>query len=202
MEKKTWISRVLGCLAGMSRTLGGVSDTSVAAEKPKLAAEEGAGLAAITAENLERALEFLWESREWTLASAAEVCVFVDALATKVSAGLLRSGQSLYRTWETKFRQTAVVKIEEEYQRFAEWLHGAFANGKDSVETAALIEKRLDAEIHPFADGCGRTAKILAAFVLLRAGLNPPAYRSRAEYYATITRSDAEWLSYYRSLLE
>lgn len=201
MEKKVWINCVLGSLAAVSRTLGGVSDTSVAAEKPKLIAEEGAGLAAITAENLERALEFLWENRERMFASPAEVRSFVDALAVRVSAGLLRSNQSLYRTWETKFRQTPVAKIEEAYERFCEWLHGALAGGKDFVETAAIIEKRLDSEIHPFADGCGRTSKILAAFVLARTGINPPAYRSRVEYYATITQSEAEWINYYRSLI-
>jgi len=168
MEKKRWFESVLQALAGLSRTLGGVSDISSAAEKPKLSAE-GEALAARTRENLQQALEFLWENRERGFASATEVREFVDEVARKVSAGLLQPGQSLYRTWETKFRQTAPEAIEQEYQNFCEWFFEALKSG-DPVATAALVEKRLDGEIHPFADGCGRTAKILAAFVLLRAG--------------------------------
>ncbi len=199
MEKSRWIQSVLQALAGLSRTLGGVSDTSSAAEKPKLA-DEGEALARRTRENLEQALEFLWENRERRFASPAEARQFVDALAEKVSAGLLQPGQPLYRTWETKFRQTPVAKIEAAYSSFCEWLFGALADA-DAVKIAALVEKRLDGEIHPFADGCGRTSKLLAAFVLLRAGFPPVMHRSRKEYYERISASDEEWICYYRALV-
>jgi hypothetical protein len=198
VKKAKWIQSVLQALAGLSRTLGGVSDTSSAAEKPKLEVEEGGSLADRTRENLEQALEFLWKSRERQFASPAEVREFVDRVASLVSEDLLQPGQSLYRTWETKFRQTAPEAIEQEYQNFCAWLLEALEGG-DPVETAALVEKRLDSEIHPFADGCGRTAKVLAMFVLLRNGLEAPVYGSREEYYATVTKSDAEWCKYYRT---
>lgn len=197
-EKEQWIENVLQSLAGLSRTLGGVSDTSSSAEKPKLSAE-GEALAYRTKENLRLALEFLWENRERQFTSDAEVREFVDEVARQVSAGLLQPGQSLYRTWETKFRQTAPEAIEQEYQNFNKWLYEALASG-DPVATAALVEKRLDGEIHPFADGCGRTAKVLAAFVLLRAGLPPVAHRSRKEYYERINESDEDWIHYYSAL--
>jgi len=58
-EKKRWSQSVLQALAGLSRTLGGVSDTSSAGEKPKLAESEGEALVSRTRENLEHALEFL-----------------------------------------------------------------------------------------------------------------------------------------------
>jgi Fic family protein len=199
MDMKKWVESVLQALAGLSRTLGGVSDTSSASEKPKLVESEGEALARRTRENLEHALEFLWENSKQHFASPAEVRQFVDALAAKVSKGLLQPGQSLYRTWETKFRQTPVAEIETEYQRFCEWLFEALADA-DAVKTAALVEKRLDGKIHPFADGCGRTSKLLAAFVLLRAGLSPVSHRSRSEYYSRINASDEEWIRYYRAL--
>lgn len=202
-EKSVWIKSVLQALWGLSRTLGGVSDTSSAQEKPKLAESEGESLARKTRENLEQALEFLWENRGRTFASPEEVRAFVDALAAKVSAGFLQPGQSFYRTWKTKFRQTSPEAIEQEYQNFCAWLYEALKSGLDpvaTVATAALVEKRLDGEIHPFADGCGRTAKLLASFVLLRAGLSPVSYRSRKEYYERINASDEKWIRYYRAL--
>lgn len=195
---KKWAESVLQALAGLSRTLAGVSDTSSAAEKPKLGVKEGDLLVVLTHENLERALEFLWENREKRFASPCEVREFVDRVASLVSEGLLQSGQSFYRTWETKFRQTAPQAIEAEYVKFCAWFFEALESG-DPVATAALVEKRLDGEIHPFADGCGRTSKILAAFVLLRHGLLPVGHRSRSEYYSRINASDGEWISYYKA---
>ena len=117
-----------------------------------------------------------------------------------MSAGLLQQGQSLYCNWKTKFRQTAPEAIEQECQSFCAWLFEALESGDDPVARAALVEKRLDGEIHPFADGCGRTAKLLAAFVLLRHDIFPPSYRPRSEYYIKINPSDAEWIRYYHLL--
>lgn len=199
MNNISWFESVLQTLAGLSRTLKGFSDTSSAAEKPKLRVEEGSNLTDSASQNLQCALEFLWENRKQRFASATEVRQFVDAVARQVSEGLLQVGQPLYRTWETNFRQTAPENVEQEYQSFCRWLFGALESG-DPIETAAIIEKRLDGEIHPFADGCGRTAKILAAFVLLRAGCPPVRYRSRKEYYKQINASDKEWVRYYRTL--
>lgn len=198
-DKQLWTESVLASLAGMSRTLGGTSDTSCSAEKPKLECSEGEALASKTEENLRQAMLFLWGSKVRQFQSASDVRKFVDALAEIVSDGLLTPGQSLYRTWETKFGQTQVAAIEAEYQRFCEWLFGALANSTDFVETAAMVEYRLDGHLHPFADGCGRTAKLLAAFVLLRGHRTPPRYGARKEYYRKINESEQEWVSYYRS---
>ena len=200
MDKQTWIDTVLGSLAGISRTLGGASDTSCSADKPKLGCQEGEALASRTEQNLRQALDFLWESKECQFRAAAEVLAFVETLAATVSEGLLADSQSFYRTWETKFGQTPVHAIEAKYMEFCGWLFRALANPTDFVEIAALVEQRLDGKIHPFADGCGRTAKLLAAFVLLRGNRTPPQYRARSEYYRGINKSETEWVSCYRSL--
>lgn len=199
-DQQQWTESVLASLAGMSRTLGGASDTTSSADKPKLGCQEGGALASRTERNLRQALLFLWEQRECQFKAAAEVLAFVETLAATVSEGLLADGQSLYRTWETKFGQTPVRAIEAEYMEFCGWLFRALAKPTDFVEIAALSEQRLDGKIHPFADGCGRTAKLLASFVLLRDNRTPPRYGARKEYYQKINQSEAEWVSYYRSL--
>ena len=197
--KQGWFEAVLSALASMSRTFNGVSDTTSAAEKPKLAVEEGDTLKAKSSQNLGHALEYLWTNRLTSFASPANVREFIDTLATIVSDGLLQQGQAFYRTWATKFGHTLPEDIEAEYHNFCEWFLGA-VDSDDPVAVAALVEKRLDGEIHPFADGCGRTAKLLAAFVLLRAGLSPVNHRSRKEYYERINGTDEEWIRYYRAL--
>jgi Fic family protein len=55
---------------------------------------------------------------------------------------------------------------------FAQWLRGAPA----TPETAFAAHRRL-AEIHPFNDGNGRTARLLMNLVLLRGGYPPVAVR-------------------------
>ncbi|MDO8623943.1 MAG: Fic family protein [bacterium] len=200
MDKQQWIDSVLASLTGMSRTIGGVSDTTSSADKPKLGVEREA-LASRSEGNLRHMLDDLWVCRDYRFISAAEVREFVDGIAEDVNTGLLSRGQSLYRTWETKFGQTPVAAIEAEYSEFCGRLFAGFSED-DSVRVAAIVEKKLDGEIHPFADGCGRTAKVLAAFVLLRDNRTPPRYGSRTEYYGKINTEWREWFSYYRSLCE
>ncbi len=200
-EKEEWMENVISNIQSLSRTLKGISDTSSSAEKPKLEIEEGDALAEKTFCNLQHALEYLWENRRKIFKSPDEMREFIDNLATIVSEGLLKEGQSLYRTWETKFGQTKPEDIETEYQKFCEWLFKTIESS-DAVETAALIEKRLDGEIHPFADGCGRTAKLLSAFILMRHGSLLPKYKDRKEYYKEINKNDDEWIAYYESLFK
>jgi len=152
IEEKRWKESVLRSLAGQSRTLFGVSDTTSAKSKPKLVVAEGKDLAEKSAKNLEEAIDFLFENRYQKFASPEDVLIFISTLAATVSDGLLPEGQPLFRTWETKFDQAPVIRIEIELKKFCQWFFGTIDS--DAIVTAALVEKRLDGEIHPFADGC------------------------------------------------
>ena len=199
MKREDWMASVRNALAGLSRTLRGISDTSSSAAKPKLGVEEGNKLAERSSRNLQHALGFLWENRSYKFGTATTVRSFIDSLARIVSDGLLPPGQSLYRTWVTEFDQALPENIEQEYNNFCEWFFDN-VDGDDPVTVAAMTEKRLDGKIHPFADGCGRTAKLLAAFALLRSEFLPVSHRSREEYYQRINESDEEWIRYYTAL--
>jgi fido (protein-threonine AMPylation protein) len=211
MTVSHWVSLLLSRLAEMSRTLGGVSDTSSSDEKPSLVME-GEDLKARTKANIARAAEYLFAARDKVFADEREVRAFVDELARLVSNGLLPVGQGLYRTWETKFRQTSPSAIEGEYSRFCERLYEglrvdpdtewAVVHPADDIAFAGWVERELDSRVHPFADGCGRSAKLLSSWVLLRAGLMPPRWPARAEYYrAVATMAPDEWDEYYSSFV-
>jgi Fic family protein len=79
------------------------------------------------------------------------------------------------------------------------WL-GAGADDQPAPIAAALAHVRL-AGIHPFADGNGRTARIIASLVMYRGGYRLPQFtsleewwgRHLADYYAAFSCLGTEW---------
>jgi hypothetical protein len=67
----------------------------------------------------------------------------------------------------------------------------------DGYKIAAFVEQELDSRIHPFADGCGRTSKIVSGWILARYDLSLPQWESRDEYYEHIEKDLPEWEKYY-----
>jgi Fic family protein len=80
------------------------------------------------------------------------------------------------------------------------WLGGSKADGAPSPVTAALAHVSL-AAIHPFRDGNGRTARILASLVMYRGGYRQPQFTSleewwgshQADYYAAFDCLGETW---------
>lgn len=90
----------------------------------------------------------------------------------------------------------APSKIPDLMSAFGVWL----AHENASPETAFSAHLRL-VSVHPFADGNGRTARLLMNLILLRAGYPPVAVRpdDRLEYLASLeaaslTGQDTEFL--------
>ncbi len=198
-EWQQFQNAMLTNLEAMSRTSKGVSDTSSSADKPKLSTE-GEGLAQKTVENFNKAIGFVWEHRQDSFATEAEVKEFVEALSEQVSEGLLKDNQGLWRTWETNYESTRPEKIQEDLGVFYQELSKRVSQHEDPVATAGWAEQRFDGYIHPLADGCGRTSKLISAMVLARQNSKLPNYRNRDEYYQNIKKPFPEWEKYYRSL--
>ena len=188
------IEAALKNVARTSRTSRGVSDTTSSADKPKLSAE-GAALAELAQANFVEALS-------WALAqdasSPAELYELVEGVATRVSRGLLQPGQGIWRTWETEFGQTAPAELLDAMSGFAANL-AAVLRVWHPVETAAWVKWALDFNIHPFADGCGRSSDIMSLWVLRNQDLLPE-YPSREEIYAHAAKPLHEWQAFYRTI--
>ncbi len=192
-----FIERNLANLAVMSRTRRGVSDTSSSADKPKLVTE-GEELAERTERNHVAALEFAWRHRADDFSDPRRVEAFVLTVADQIGDGLLQPGQSRWRTWETSYPSTHPDDLDSDMRTFyAEFARRLSDSEDDPLRTAAWVEQEVDGRIHPFADGCGRTAKTLSAFVLARAGRELPRYRSREEYYGRINENPDDWYEHY-----
>lgn len=191
--------QMLGNLEVMSRTRKGISDTSSSADKPKLTTE-GAELADKADRNFRSALQLVWEHRQDSFATSQEVGKFIEGLARAVSDGLLQEGQGLWRTWETKSKQTPISEIPKTLAGFYQEFCQRLETQSDPVATAAWVEQQFDGRIHALADGCGRTTKLLSALVLARNNHPLPNYSDRDEYYQNIEKSFPEREKYYRGL--
>jgi Fic family protein len=84
---------------------------------------------------------------------------------------------------------------------FAAWLNSP-AQSLSPVERAALAHFRL-VDIHPFADGNGRTARLLMNLLLLREGYPPAVVRQdeRPAYYTALDQARAGTLEPFVALI-
>ena len=169
----------------------------------KLISCEGEGLKSRVATNFLDTVRSLLKRRDVAVNTPVDVKTLICETVARANKGLVTKGHGFWRQWESKVpAHPHPDNIESEMEKFyREFLEKHNDPKIDPIDFAAWIEKRFNAEIHPLADGCGRTSKALAAFVLVAAGLPYPEFPSREAYFENIGRSLPQWTAYYRSLI-
>jgi len=201
-SKRSWSELVVRSICSTSRTMSGVYDRSSSAHKPSRTIENGRKLALVSRERVREAACYLWEmvEVEYDVSSQANISNLILTTAKIVNHGgedgIIPKKE--FRTWETKFPfQVKPNQINWEYDRFCKWFARSVGN-LDAVVLAAEVERELNWRIHPFADGCGRTSKLLASYVLLRGNVPPASYTDSENYYAAMNG----WLDFYRDMVD
>jgi Fic family protein len=111
---------------------------------------------------------------------------------------------------ETIFMPPKTVEVLELIEDFLEWFNSPIMEDIDSVIAAGLTHYEM-VRIHPFIDGNGRTARIMATLVLFRSGFDLKRFfalddyydHDRQAYYAALQTVDSEildvteWLEYF-----
>ncbi|MEI6054016.1 MAG: zeta toxin family protein [Candidatus Saccharibacteria bacterium] len=174
-------------LLATSRTANGVVDTSASATKAEsMISIDGNEAANKSKENFDKAIKNLFEQRDRDFSSADEVKKFVEDIAAQINDGIVKE-DSLIRsgTDSDKYPYTRLENLPDAMQQFYVELQQRLSNvNSDPAETAAFCEYHIDLSDHFFADGCGKTAKAISSYVLMRAGLPLPSYKGgRSEYY-------------------
>lgn len=187
-------------LSATSRTFQGKIDTSVSPEKKALMADdERVRQQAI--DNQKVVLEFIWQNRNRNFDSAMEVLQFIWDIAYRVNKDLVEEPVA-YRTWPVKYGpQLPAEKVPQEMVNFAQKIYQYVQKPKENgqaIKLAAWLEVVLDRQIHAFADGCGRVAKALSAWALMRYQLPLPDYEDRDQYYQAMNTSNEAFWAYYR----
>jgi len=166
-------------------------------------------------ENFRETIEYLYEERFRQFNNPEELRVFVEGVAQKINEGIL-SPDNLIRSYNSdRYPHTRIENLSEEMKQFYEEFFLRLQDpSQDPEELAGWVEYRIDLTDHFFTDGCGRVAKAISSWVLMRANRELPRYRSREELYqhapTQIRGSNPEanrkeydlWIDYYKSLFE
>ena len=202
-------------LMAMSRTAQGVVDTSASAKKAEsMTGVSGEAAADLAKQNFETAIRKAYDTKEKEFDSPEDLRAFIEDLATTVNSGILKEG-SLIRTSDSdKYPYARIANLENYMDKFYQGLYERAQNpNADPIESAAFAEFGIDFGGHFFADGCGKTAKVVSGFMLMRHNHKLPEYKGgRSAYYANQLQQIAgeneaadeagyqKFLEYYRGL--
>ena len=110
--------------------------------------------------------------------------------------GILRPVQVIVgnsATGEITFRPPNTEKVPQLLEDFLDWFNSPELNEIDPVIAAGLTHYEL-VRIHPFVDGNGRTARIMATMILYKRGFDLKRFFALDDYY------DHDRNSYYAAL--
>lgn len=192
-----------------SRTARGTVDTTASADKaekmnddltPELAAQRAS-------DNFTAAIKAARENRDRRFKSPQELTQFIEGLARTINRGITKESVLIRQGADsTKFPYTKIAELGPVMEQFYQELYQRLNDPtEDPGELAAWAEQRIDLQDHFFADGCGKTAKAVSSWILMRAQRRLPDYTDqgkiasadvRTEYYQR--SSPREWIDKYK----
>jgi|GEM_PF-974636 len=211
---EAYLEQATSNLLRTSRTAQGEVDTSASATKvDQMNVLGGDETALIARRNFQQAIGYAYEHRDDKIDALAARQLVVQ-VANQINGGILKDGVLLRQGADSdKYPYTRIAELEPAMTKFyAELADRLSSKDEDPVELAAWVEYNIDLTHHFFADGCGKTAKVISSFVLMRSGLPLPNYTNRDDYFehapTKIVGRDPEvdndqyqtWLAYYRTL--
>lgn len=136
-----------------------------------------------------------------------------DTLENPEDEGVFRNRQVVVGnriTGEIIFTPPLTEDVPKLVEEFLEWFNSKEVNDIDAVIEAGVTHYEI-ARIHPFIDGNGRTARIMAALVLYKRGFDVKRFfalddyydQDRRSYYAALKKVDQKtidltgWLEYF-----
>jgi len=152
--------------------------------------------------NYRRVLELIEEEAKKKIEKITEALikklhrVIVDRILAPEDAGEYRKKQVVIRnsqTGEVTFRPPPAIEVPFLMREFVYWLNQTSPEQLHPVLKAGIAHHEL-VRIHPFIDGNGRLARVLATLILFLGGYDIRRFFSLEEYY------DRDAASYYANL--
>jgi len=122
--------------------------------------------------------------------------LITDRIIDPAQAGEYRTKQVIIRnsaTGEVTFRPPPAMEVQFLMREFVYWINKITKDDMHPVLKAGIVHHEL-VRIHPFIDGNGRVARVLATLILLLGGYDIRRFFSLEEYY------DKDAIAYYQNL--
>lgn len=184
----------------LSRSAQGVLDSSVSNLKRIIPKKESS---ALVAENRNLVCHLIFANQK--IAVNQKTC---EQVVTDIARQTLANfGVPLLREWDTPYSESSRVS-NQDLPHEMEMFYGEITDlvnanlGVDPAENAAWAEYRLNAELHPFYDGCSRISRYVAAWILARSWRLPPLFESRAQYWVEVGKGRSSFVRFYSSRVE
>lgn len=212
-------------LENTSRTAKGIVDVSASPDKAAKMQEglTGESAAELAKNNFQEATRAAYENKDKQFDSSDELRQFVESIASTVNQGIIKEGTLIRSGADSpKYPYTRIAELPGRMEKFYEDFQARLDNPKEDPKSlAAWVEYKIDLSDHFFGDGCGKTAKLISSWVMMRAEKNLPDYtmggkipkeQARDNYYknapTTIPGTNPEreaeelqnWTNYYKQL--
>jgi ADP-ribose pyrophosphatase YjhB (NUDIX family) len=193
-SRQEYFEKLLRNISDTSRTFGGELNVTASKSKPKIINQSNSkeDLAHITKRNVLLAFDFAHDNKNLILLSPQILRDFIDQIAKFVNQDIIKDEKFLIRRGSDshKYFYVSTKHVDGFYKSFVNQFYEKLNSPEtSSVDMAAWIEWNVDFCGHIFSDGCGRIAKVLSSWVLMRANLDLPDYQRGQDGFATVRES-------------
>lgn len=193
-SKKDYLIQVLDNIKNTSRTFNGELNTSASPDKKNkmknnLSTEE---IKQCGQNNIESAFGFIYSNKNIAINDPLILYKFINKVAIIINSGLIVGEEHLIRKGvnSQKYNYVNIKYVESFYRNFVKNLYLKLNDiDLDPIETAAWIEWNIDFCGHIFSDGCGRIAKVISSWSLIRRGWQLPDYSQGLDGFTSIRSS-------------
>lgn len=193
-SKQEYLDKLLRNVNDTSRTFGGELNVTASKDKPKVVdlSKSKADLVEITKRNVIRAFDVAYDNKNLILLSPQILRSFIDQIAKIVNQDIVKDEKFLVRRGSDsrKYFYVSTKYVDGFYESFVNQLYERLNSPETRpVDLAAWIEWNVDFCGHIFSDGCGRVAKVLSSWALMRANLDLPDYQRGQDGFGTVRES-------------
>jgi len=194
LSKQEYLDKFLRSIKNTSRTFEGELNVSASKDKSRLVNSliSKEDLVKITKNNVVKAFDFAYDNKNLLLSSPQALKDFIDRVARIVNRGIINDEQFIIRSRSNshKYFYVNTKYVIKFYKSFVSQVYKKLNNPEISpVDLAAWIEWNIDFCGHIFSDGCGRIAKVLSTWLLLRTNSDLPDYGNGQDGLETVRES-------------